>query len=157
MAYTLNVNGTSVVFDVPGDMPLLWALRDIGRLTGTKFGCGIGLCGACTVHVDGQAMRSCSTPISAVADRRVTTIEGVGSDKVGKALQDAWIDLNVPQCGYCQPGQIMTATALLRLNPRPTDEEIGQAMNGNLCRCGAYARIRGAIKRAADSLGGDDQ
>lgn len=155
MAYTITVNGDSLVLDVPGDMPLLWALRDIGGLTGTKFGCGMGLCGACTVHIDGQAMRSCVTPVSAVAGKRVTTIEGIGEDKVGKAVQQAWLDLGVPQCGYCQPGQIMSAAALLHLNPKPDDRQIDQAMSGNLCRCGTYPRIREAIKRAANAAGGE--
>jgi len=153
MAHTLNINGQSMTFDVPDEMPLLWALRDIGGLTGTKFGCGMGLCGACTVHVDGQAVRSCITPLSAVAGKRITTIEGVGSDETGNVVQKAWRELNVPQCGYCQPGQIMTATALLHANPKPTDADIDAAMAGNICRCGTYPRIRAAIKRAAGSRG----
>ena len=155
MAHTLNVNGQSMIFDVPDEMPLLWALRDIGGLTGTKFGCGMGLCGACTVHVDGQAVRSCITPMSAAAGKRITTIEGVGSDETGNVVQKAWRELNVPQCGYCQPGQIMTATALLHSNPKPTDADIDAAMAGNICRCGTYPRIRAAIKRAAGSAGGE--
>nr|MBO2490454.1 (2Fe-2S)-binding protein [Gammaproteobacteria bacterium] len=134
-------------------MPLLWALRDIGGLTGTKFGCGMGLCGACTVHIDGEATRACVTPVAAVVGKQVTTIEGIGSDKVGKAVQQAWLELGVPQCGYCQPGQIMSATALLRRNPKPNDRQIDEAMSGNLCRCGTYTRIRAAIKRAADTAG----
>ena len=155
MSYTITVNGDSMVLDVPGDMPLLWALRDVSGLTGTKFGCGMGLCGACTVHIDGQAMRSCVTPVSAVAGRRVTTIEGIGGDKFGQAMQQAWVDLGVPQCGYCQPGQIMSATALLHLNPKPDDDQIDLGMSGNLCRCGTYPRIRAAIKRAANAVGGE--
>lgn len=154
MAHSINVNGTSMTFDVPQDMPLLWVLRDVGGLTGTKFGCGMGLCGACTVHLDGQAVRSCITPVSAVAGKRITTIEGVGADKVGSVVQNAWRELNVPQCGYCQPGQIMSATALLRSIPKPTDADIDSAMSGNICRCGTYPRIRAAIKRAAGSAGG---
>jgi isoquinoline 1-oxidoreductase alpha subunit len=154
MAHTLNVNGQSVSFDVPDDMPLLWALRDVGGMTGTKFGCGMGLCGACTVHVDGQAVRSCITPVAAAAGKRITTIEGVGADQTGKVVQNAWRELNVPQCGYCQPGQIMAATALLHSNPKPTDADIDAAMAGNICRCGTYPRIRAAIKLAAGSAGG---
>ena len=153
MSYTITVNGASLVLDVPGDMPLLWALRDIGGLTGTKFGCGMGLCGACTVHIDGEATRACVTPVAAVVGKQVTTIEGIGSDKVGKAVQQAWLELGVPQCGYCQPGQIMSATALLRRNPKPNDRQIDEAMSGNLCRYGTYTRIRAAIKRAADTAG----
>ncbi len=155
MAHTLDVNGRSMSFDVPDQMPLLWALRDIGGLTGTKFGCGMGLCGACTVLIDGQAARSCITPVSAVTGRRITTIEGVGADETGNVVQKAWRELNVPQCGYCQPGQIMTATALLHSNTKPTDADIDAAMAGNICRCGTYPRIRAAIKRAADSARGE--
>src|SRR5437868_12319371 len=154
MAHTLDLNGKSMSFDVPNEMPLLWALRDVGGLTGTKFGCGMGLCGACTVHVDGQAVRSCITPMSAATGKRITTIEGVGADQTGKVVQLAWRELNVPQCGYCQPGQIMAATALLHSNPKPTDADIDSAMAGNICRCGTYPRIRAAIKLAAGSKEG---
>jgi len=150
---SLDINGKRYNVDLPADTPLLWALRDQLGLTGTKFGCGMALCGACTVHVDGQPTRACTTPLSAVANRKVTTIEGIGQDKVGKAVQAAWINLNVPQCGYCQSGQIMAATALLKQTPKPTDEQIDQAMAGNICRCGTYTRIRAAIKQAADMPG----
>jgi isoquinoline 1-oxidoreductase alpha subunit len=146
---TLNVNGTPQQVDVTPDTPLLWALRDVLGLTGTKFGCGMALCGACTVHVDGQPVRACITPVSAVAQAKVTTIEGIGADRVGKAVQAAWVDLGVPQCGYCQPGQIMSATALLKRTPKPTDVDIDEAMSGNICRCGTYTRIRTAIQRVA--------
>jgi isoquinoline 1-oxidoreductase alpha subunit len=149
MALSLTVNGKSYQVDGPPEMPVLWALRDVIGLTGTKFGCGMALCGACTVHVDGQPVRSCSTPISAVANKKITTIEAVGADKVGKAVQAAWVDMGVPQCGYCQAGQVMSATALLKRNPKPTDADIDEAMSGNICRCGTYVRIRAAIKRAA--------
>ena len=145
----VTINGRRYNVDLPEDTPLLWTLRDHLGLTGTKFGCGMALCGACTVHVDGQAVRSCSTPISAVANKKITTIEAVGADKVGKAVQAAWVDMGVPQCGYCQAGQVMSATALLRRTPKPTDAEIDEAMSGNICRCGTYVRIRAAIKRAA--------
>jgi isoquinoline 1-oxidoreductase alpha subunit len=157
MGHTLNVNGQTLSLDVPDDMPLLWALRDIGGLTGTKFGCGMGLCGACSVHVDGRLMRSCLTSISAAAGKRITTIEGVSADATGKVVQEAWRDLNVPQCGYCQPGQIMAATALLHENPKPTDADIDAAMAGNICRCGTYPRIRAAIKLAAAAQAGGSQ
>ena len=149
MALSLTVNGKSYQVDGPPEMPVLWALRDVIGLTGTKFGCGMALCGACTVHVDGQPVRSCSTPISAVANKKITTIEAVGADKVGKAVQAAWVDMGVPQCGYCQAGQVMSATALLKRTPKPTDAEIDEAMSGNICRCGTYVRIRAAIQRAA--------
>ena len=149
LAYELTVNGGAQSFDVPQDMPLLWVLRDVAHLTGTKFGCGIGLCGACTVHIDGHAARSCVTPISAAVGKQITTVEGVGATPVGHAVQQAWCDLDVPQCGYCQPGQIMAATALLTSNPHPNDEQIDEAMSGNICRCGTYPRIRAAIKRVA--------
>src|SRR4029079_1674483 len=149
----LNVNGKQYNIDAPGDTPLLWALRDRIGLTGTKFGCGMALCGACTVHIDGEAARSCITPISAVGTRKITTIEAVGSDAVGKAVQAAWIDLGVPQCGYCQAGQNMSATALLKHNRKPTDADIDKAMEGNICRCGTYTRIRSAIKQAAAMQG----
>ena len=145
----LNVNGKVVSVDADADMPLLWALRDKLSLTGTKFGCGMALCGACTVHGDGQPVRACGTPISAVGTGKVTTIEGVGADRVGRAVQAAWVDLGVPQCGYCQAGQIMNAAALLAQKPKPTDSDIDSAMHGNLCRCATYLRIRQAIHRAA--------
>ncbi|HEY9194467.1 MAG TPA: (2Fe-2S)-binding protein [Methyloversatilis sp.] len=148
----INLNGRDVEVDVADDTPLLWALRDGLNLTGTKFGCGIAMCGACTVHVDGQPTRSCVTPISAVAGRKVTTIESVGSAKVGAAVQAAWQKLDVVQCGYCQSGQIMSATALLASNPKPSDADIDAAMSGNVCRCATYVRIRAAIHEAAKSL-----
>jgi isoquinoline 1-oxidoreductase alpha subunit len=151
---SLDINGRRQNVDLPGDTPLLWALRDELGLTGTKFGCGMALCGACTVHLDGQAVRSCVTPISAAANQKVVTIEGVGNAPVGKALQAAWVELGVPQCGYCQPGQIMSAAALLARNPRPTDVQIDEAMSGNICRCGTYARIRAGIKQVATKQGG---
>ena len=150
---TVNVNGKAQQVDVPPDTPLLWVLRDVMGLTGTKFGCGMALCGACTVHIDGQPGRACVTPVLAVANKKVTTIEGIGSDKVGKAVQAAWVDLGVPQCGYCQAGQIMSATALLKEKPKPTDADIEAAMAGNICRCGTYTRIRAAIKQAAGRQG----
>lgn len=153
MPHEINVNGKPVSLDAPADMPLLWALRDPIGLTGTKFGCGMGLCGACTVHLDGRAIRSCVTPVSAAVGKRVTTIEGIGADELGKRVQNAWCELDVPQCGYCQPGQIMSATALLHSNAQPTDEEIDSAMSGNICRCGTYPRIRAAIKHASSSAG----
>jgi isoquinoline 1-oxidoreductase alpha subunit len=149
----VTINGRRHDIDLPADTPLLWALRDELGLTGTKFGCGMALCGACTVHLDGQAVRSCMTPLSAVANKKVTTIEAMEADKVGKAVQTAWIELNVPQCGYCQSGQIMSATALLKRNPKPTDADIDGAMAGNICRCGTYSRIRTAIKQAAGLQG----
>lgn len=149
---SLNINGKAHQLDVPEDMPLLWALRDIANLTGTKYGCGIAQCGACTVHIDGAATRSCVTPVSAVAGKRITTIEGVGAGKVGRAVQAAWIAQNVPQCGYCQSGQIMSATALLSARKRPSDADIDAAMSGNVCRCGTYNGIRAAIRQAAASL-----
>jgi isoquinoline 1-oxidoreductase alpha subunit len=151
---SLQINGKRQNVDLPGETPLLWTLRDELGLTGTKFGCGMALCGACTVHVDGQAVRSCITPISAVASKNVVTIEAVGSDAVGKALQAAWTDLGVPQCGYCQTGQIMSAAALLRRKAKPTDAEIDEAMSGNICRCGTYTRVRAAIKQVAAKQGG---
>ena len=147
----LMVNGTTRTIDVPGDMPLLWALRDVIGLTGTKYGCGIAACGACTVHMDGQPIRSCIIPVSAAAGKPVTTIEAIGGTPAGKKIQDAWIALDVPQCGYCQSGQIMAASALLSGNPNPSDSDIDNAMSGNICRCGTYLRIRSAIKRAADT------
>jgi isoquinoline 1-oxidoreductase alpha subunit len=145
----LTVNGKTRQVDVPGDMPLLWVLRDVIGLTGTKFGCGIAACGACTVHLDGQATRSCVTPVSAVAGKKITTIEAIGETAPGKKIQDAWVALEVPQCGYCQSGQIMSASALLAKNPDPNDGDIDFAMSGNICRCGTYGRIRAAIKQAA--------
>ena len=150
---TLNVNGKAQQVDAAPDTPLLWALRDVLGLTGTKFGCGMALCGACTVHLDGQPTRACITPISAAAQRKVTTIEAIGADRVGKAVQTAWIEVGVPQCGYCQAGQIMSATALLKQNPKPTDADIDAAMSGNICRCGTYSRIRAAIQRVAGQKG----
>lgn len=149
MSYNLSVNGKMRTVEVDGTMPLLWVLRDVIDLKGSKFGCGMGLCGACTVHMNGAPIRSCVTPVSAIGTAQVTTIEGVGASPVGRKLQDAWTELDVPQCGYCQAGQIMSAAALLRDKPQPTDADIDQAMSGNLCRCGTYPRIRAAIKRAA--------
>ena len=149
----LKVNGKSYDIDLPGETPLLWALRDEIGLTGTKFGCGMALCGACTVHVDGQPTRACVTPISALENKSVVTIEAIGADAVGKAVQTAWSNLAVPQCGYCQAGQIMSATALLKRMPKPSDADIDAAMTGNICRCGTYGRIRAAIKKAAGDRG----
>ncbi|KAA0073732.1 (2Fe-2S)-binding protein [Tardiphaga sp. P9-11] len=145
----LNINGEQKTFDAPDDMPLLWVLRDILGMTGTKFGCGVALCGACTVHVDGKAVRSCLLPVSAVSGRAITTIEGVGATPVGAKVQKAWLDLEVIQCGYCQSGQIMSAAALLASTPTPDDSDIDAAMSGNICRCGTYVRVREAIKHAA--------
>jgi isoquinoline 1-oxidoreductase alpha subunit len=150
----LEINGKGQNVDLPGETPLLWTLRDELGLTGTKFGCGMALCGACTVHLDGQAVRSCVTPISAAANKKVVTIEGLGTDSIGKTLQAAWVDLGVPQCGYCQAGQIMSAAALLKRTPKPTDAQIDEAMSGNICRCGTYTRIRTAVKQAAAKQGG---
>ena len=147
---TLNVNGTSHTLDVDPQMPLLWAIRDVVGLTGTKFGCGIAQCGACTVHLDGTAIRSCVTPVAAAQGKQITTIEGLNS-KVGHAVQDAWKKLDVVQCGYCQSGQIMSAVDLLNRIPNPTDSDIDTAMSGNICRCNTYQRIRTAIKEAAKS------
>ncbi|MYM69668.1 2Fe-2S iron-sulfur cluster binding domain-containing protein [Pseudoduganella sp. FT55W] len=150
----LTINGQPRQFDVPGDMPLLWLLRDEAHMTGTKFGCGMALCGACTVHVDGEATRSCVLPVSAVAGKQITTIEGVAATPAGKAAQVAWLKAEVVQCGYCQSGQIMSAAALLAKNNKPTDAEIDDAMSGNICRCGTYSRIRAAIKDAGATLKG---
>ena len=149
MAFTIQVNGQTHSVDVEGDTPLLWVLRDVLGMTGTKFGCGMALCGACTVHVDGVATRSCITPIDSIGTSAITTIEAVGATPAGGKIQKAWLDREVPQCGYCQSGQIMSATALLASNPRPTDAAINDAMSGNICRCGTYVRIREAIKQAA--------
>lgn len=150
---TLNVNGRAVTVDADPSTPVLWVLRDHLQMTGTKFGCGAALCGACTVHLDGQAIRSCITPVSAVgAKQKITTIEAVGDDRVGKAVQAAWVKHDVAQCGYCQSGQVMSATALLKANRKPTDADIDGAMSGNVCRCGTYARIRAAIHDAAKAL-----
>jgi isoquinoline 1-oxidoreductase alpha subunit len=148
MPYTLNVNGRSTTVDVPADMPLLWVIRDVLNLKGTKFGCGVGQCGACTVHLRGRAVRACQTPVSAAANASITTVEGLSVDGT-HPLQVAWQEIDVPQCGYCQAGQIMSAAALLSTTPRPTDADIDRAMTGNLCRCGTYLRIREAIHKAA--------
>ena len=153
MTLSLNINGQPHSVDVPPDMPLLWVLRDVVGLTGTKFGCGIAQCGACTVHLAGQAVRSCVLPVSAIGDRPITTIEAVGETPSGAKVQKAWLDIEVIQCGYCQSGQVMSATALLDHAPNPTDAEIDAAMSGNICRCGTYVRIREAIKRAAGVAG----
>ena len=152
MSFTLSVNGRTQSVDVDGSTPVLWVVRDSLGLTGTKFGCGMGLCGACTVHLDGKPVRSCSIPISAASGKAVTTIEGLGG-RAGKAVQEAWQRLDVVQCGYCQSGQIMSAAALLASNPAPTDADIDTAMNGNVCRCATYVRIRAAIHDAARTLG----
>jgi isoquinoline 1-oxidoreductase subunit alpha len=148
---TLRINGAAHTVDAPLEMPLLWVLRDLLGMTGTKFGCGVALCGACTVAVDGVARRACVTPVSAAVGHAITTIEGVGATPVGKRVQQAWLDLEVVQCGYCQSGQIVAAAALLARTPTPTDGDIDQAMSGNICRCGTYQRIRQAIKRAAQT------
>jgi len=149
---TLNINGNEHTTDAADDTPLLWVLRDNLNLKGTKFGCGMALCGACTVHLDGQPVRSCQLPVASAVGKRITTIENVAAEPVGKAVQEAWIAESVPQCGYCQSGQIMSATALLQQNRKPTDADIDAAMTGNICRCGTYLRIRAAIHRAAASL-----
>ncbi|MEA3067532.1 MAG: isoquinoline 1-oxidoreductase subunit alpha [Sphingomonadales bacterium] len=148
---TLNINGQLRTVKVPADMPLLWVLRDVLGLTGTKYGCGIAQCGACTVHIDGQPVRSCVLPVSAIGAKRVTTIESLSESAVGAKVQKAWLDLEVVQCGYCQPGQLMGASALLARNPAPSDSDIDDAMAGNICRCHTYTRIRAAIKQAARS------
>jgi isoquinoline 1-oxidoreductase alpha subunit len=147
--YLININGEKHPVDVPADMPLLWVLRDVIGLMGTKFGCGIAQCGACTVHLDGQAVRSCVLPVSAIGDRAITTIEGIGATPSGQKVQQAWLEVDVVQCGYCQSGQIMSAAALLAQSPHPTEADIDAAMSGNICRCGTYVRIRAAIKQAA--------
>ena len=149
MSFTLNVNGETHTVDVEGDTQLLWTLRDVLGMTGTKFGCGIAQCGACTVHIDGSPVRSCLLPVGAIGDRAITTIEGVGATPAGAKVQKAWLDLEVIQCGYCQSGQIMSAAALLASTPHPDDSDIDAAMAGNICRCGTYVRIREAIKKAA--------
>ena len=149
MAFTIKVNGTPHRVDVDDDTPLLWVLRDLLGMTGTKFGCGMALCGACTVHIDGQPVRSCITTVDSVGTSAITTIEAVGRTPAGQAVQKAWLDLEVPQCGYCQSGQIMSASALIAGNPHPTDADIDGAMAGNVCRCGTYVRIREGIKQAA--------
>src|SRR5438876_12354372 len=148
---TLNINGRDVTVDVPPDMPVLWVLRDVIGLTGTKFGCGMALCGACTVHLDGKPIRSCVTPVSAATGKSITTIEAIGDAPAGRRVQRAWLDLEVVQYGYCQSGQIMSAAALLARTPHPTDAEIDAVMAGNICRCGTYVRIRAAIKQAGAS------
>ena len=153
MALILKINGANRSVDVDGDTPLLWVLRDVLGMTGTKFGCGMALCGACTVHIDGTATRSCITPVDSVGKSAITTIEAIGKTSAGAKLQRAWLDLEVVQCGYCQSGQIMSASALLASNPRPTDSDVDDAMSGNICRCGTYVRIREAIKQAAQSNG----
>lgn len=149
---SLNINGKDTPLDVDPNTPILWALRDTLGMTGTKFGCGAALCGACTVHLDGVAIRSCVTPVSAAAGKKITTIEAVATDKVGLAVQNAWVAHDVAQCGYCQSGQVMSATALLKGNKKPSDSDIDAAMGGNICRCGTYARVRSAIHAAAATL-----
>jgi isoquinoline 1-oxidoreductase subunit alpha len=151
MSITLKVNGNAHSVDVDDDTPLLWVLRDVLGMTGTKFGCGMALCGACTVHIDGSPTRSCITPVDSVGDSEITTIEAIGATQAGAKIQKAWLDLEVVQCGYCQSGQIMSASALLAGNPHPSDADIDDAMSGNICRCGTYVRIREAIKQAAQS------
>ena len=148
---TLQINGQQHELDVPDDMPLLWVLRDVVGLTGTKFGCGVALCGACTVHLDGRPIRSCITPVASVTGKKITTIEAIGETPSGEKIQKAWLNVEVVQCGYCQSGQIMSAAALIDSNPNPSDAEIDAAMSGNICRCGTYLRIRAAIKQASQS------
>lgn len=150
--FNITINGKKQQVDVAPETPMLWVLRDHANLVGTKYGCGIGQCGACTIHLDGVATRSCSVPVSAAADKKITTIEGL-SEKGDHPLQEAWIEHDVPQCGYCQAGQIMNAASLLKTNPTPSDQDIDAAMNGNICRCGTYVRIKAAIKTAADKMG----
>jgi isoquinoline 1-oxidoreductase alpha subunit len=152
MAQSIVVNGIGHKVDVDEDTPMLWVLRDVLGMSGTKFGCGLGLCGACTIHLDGKPTRSCITPVAAAAGKRITTIEAIGATAAGRKIQQAWLDLEVPQCGYCQSGQIMSAAALLASHPNPTDGDIDDAMSGNICRCGTYLRIRAGIKQAARSL-----
>jgi len=152
MAYSVNVNGRTLRADVDGDTPVLWVLRDSVGLTGTKFGCGAALCGACTIHVEGQARRACITPVSSIGSSKITTIEALDHTVIGRALQRAWLDLEVVQCGYCQSGQLMSAAALLASNPSPSDQDIDDVMAGNICRCGTYGRIRAAIKQAAQEI-----
>ena len=148
---TLFINAQEQQFDVPDDMPLLWVLRDLAGLTGTKFGCGVALCGACTVHLDGRPIRSCITPVANVVGKKITTVEAIAETESGAKIQRAWLNIEVVQCGYCQSGQIMSAAALLESNPNPTDADINSAMSGNICRCGTYPRIRAAIKQASQS------
>ena len=157
MSFALNINGIPRSVDVDGDTPLIWVLRDVLGMTGTKFGCGMALCGACTVHLDGAAVRSCITTVESVGEAKVTTIEAIGATAMGAKVQKAWLDHQVPQCGYCQSGQIMSASALLADKPHPTDVDIDDAMSGNICRCGTYARIRAAIKGAAQSSPKEDR
>jgi len=151
---TLKINGRPVAVDTPPDTPLLWVLRDELGMTGTKFGCGMALCGACTVHIDGRSTRSCVTPIAAVGDQAVSTIDAMADDRVGRVVQQAWVELGVAQCGYCQAGQIMSAVALLKQQPKPSERQIDEAMNSNICRCGTYPRIRAAIQLASSRLQG---
>jgi isoquinoline 1-oxidoreductase alpha subunit len=151
VSYAINVNSVRRTVDVDEDTPVLWVLRDVLGMTGTKFGCGLGLCGACTIHLDGKPVRSCITPVGTAAGGRISTIEAIGASAVGKKIQQAWVKLDVPQCGYCQSGQIMSAAALLASNPHPNDSDIDDAMSGNICRCGTYVRIHEAIKLAAQS------
>lgn len=152
MSFDIQVNGQKRTVDVDADTPLLWVVRDVLGMTGTKFGCGLGLCGACTVHVNGTAVRSCITPIESVAGQAVTTIEGIGATAVGQATRNAWLKLDVVQCGYCQPGQIMSACSLLNATPKPSDAEISDGMSGNICRCGTYVRIHQAVREASQTL-----
>jgi isoquinoline 1-oxidoreductase alpha subunit len=156
MVFIIKVNGIQQNVDVDGDTPLLWVLRDVLGMTGTKFGCGMALCGACTVHINGAPARSCITPIDNISNSEITTIEAIGATAAGARIQKAWLDREVPQCGYCQSGQIMSAAALLASKPHPTDADIDEAMSGNICRCGTYVRIREAIKQAAQSAGQGD-
>jgi isoquinoline 1-oxidoreductase alpha subunit len=153
MSIALNVNGKTRAVDVEGDTPILWVLRDVLNMTGTKFGCGLGLCGACTIHIDGQPARSCVTPVSVAVKKKITTIEAIGTTPIGKKVQAVWLGLDVPQCGYCQSGQIMSACSLLAATSKPSDKDIDAAMAGNICRCGTYPRIRAAIRIAAGAPG----